>query len=72
MQKLAFNLGQIRLHVEAAREELEALEAVVNPRYSKWKCDGCGYEKHFTKASTVMACDSCPRCHGTALSPIVK
>src|SRR5688572_668925 len=41
LQKLAFNLGQIRLRVEEAWKELHALESALNPRFYNWRCDGC-------------------------------
>jgi hypothetical protein len=71
MRKLAFALGQIRLQVEEARAELDGLEEALDPRFARWRCEGCGYTKHFVKPASVEACDACPRCRGTAFSPVV-
>jgi hypothetical protein len=72
LQKLRMAFAQIRRQTEAAMDELDALELLLDPRHAMWRCDGCGYEKHFTKPSSVEACDSCPRCKGTSFSPVIK
>ena len=69
LEKLAFAFGQIRVRLEEAWEELSALRASLDPRFVNWRCNGCGYEKHFTKPTTAVACDHCPRCMGTEFSP---
>lgn len=72
VQKLRFALGQIRRQVDTALEETGALDSVLDPQHSVWKCDACGYTKHFTKPASLVACDSCPKCKGTAFSPVEK
>jgi len=36
---------------------------------SRWRCEGCGYVRYFTKPQTVEACDDCPKCKGTRWVP---
>jgi rubrerythrin len=69
LQKLKFALGQSRRQVDDALEVVNELESDLDPKYLLWKCDGCGYRKHFTRPSTVAACGSCPRCGGPGFSP---
>jgi len=68
-QKLWEPTCQTRRHVDEALEVVEGLEGDLDPTFLQWKCDGCGYEKHFTRASTVAACGECPRCGGSRFSP---
>ena len=70
VQNLGLGLARIRRHAEEALAELEELGTILDPKSAKWQCDGCGYTKHFTKQTTMVACDQCPRCNGSAFSPI--
>lgn len=70
LRDLGCALGKIQRGVNEAKEQLTALESLLDPRVANWKCDGCGYTKQFTKPTTVVACDSCPRCQGTKFSPL--
>ena len=54
IEKLAFELGQVQRHAQEAENELAALKLVLDPKSVNWKCDGCGYEKHFTKPMLVI------------------
>ena len=54
LQKLKFALGQTRRQVDEALQVVDGLEADLHPSFLQWRCDGCGYMKHFTRPSTVL------------------
>jgi rubrerythrin len=72
LQRLGYSLTRIQRDADEAKEQFHALESSLDPRVANWKCDGCGYQKNFTKPASVVACDSCPRCQGTRFSPVVN
>jgi len=72
LQKLRHHLGLIHRHAQEGLADLAALERELVPQHVRWTCYGCGYTKNFTKPSSVVACDSCPRCKGTEFSPSVN
>jgi len=72
MEKLNFEAAQLRNRADGILEELKVLKKVLDPVSPHWKCDGCGYTKHFTKPATAEACGHCPRCKGEVFSIVPK
>jgi predicted Zn-ribbon and HTH transcriptional regulator len=59
-------LERIRQHTEQA---LSLLTNVGEQRALGWKCKGCGYIKHFTKAVPLEVVARCPRCKSDQFIP---
>lgn len=53
-------------------EPLRKLPGVKKSKAVKWKCRACGHAKHFTKAVTAVACESCPKCNGMVFEPVAQ
>jgi rubrerythrin len=65
--------SQLKQILERIREETEqAISLLTNAdseRALAWKCNGCGYIKHFTKPVSFEAVARCPRCKSGQFRP---
>jgi len=65
---------RLRQILERIRQETEQALSLLRDgpdgeRALGWKCCGCGYIKHFTKAVTLEAVARCPRCKSDQFVP---
>jgi len=70
---MAESADQIRNVLERIRDDaqkaLMLLGGSADQRALAWKCAGCGYIKHFTKAVPAEVAASCPKCGGKLFRP---
>ena len=67
LRRIKKRLLSIKQAADGAIEEIARSEEI---KAVKWKCSACGHAKHFTKAVTAVACESCPKCNGKVFEPV--
>jgi rubrerythrin len=55
---------------DMASNALNQIGATQEERSMRWKCNACGYTKHFTKAVPLEAAGRFPRCENTEFTAI--
>jgi hypothetical protein len=66
IKELLASLRDIRDKADAV---LRRTELVTEQRSLAWRCIGCGYIKHFTRAALAEVAAPCPKCNGDRFDP---
>jgi len=71
---MAETTDRVRQILERIREDTEQAlsslrDSAGEERALAWKCEGCGYIKHFTRSVSIEVLGRCPRCKSDEFVP---